>query len=323
MRREMEYVYGVYKEGSFSKAAKKLFVSQPALSSTIKKLEQELNTPLFDRSCNPIQVTEAGRIYVNTIEEIIEIEKRLDRYFDELHSMKTGSLTIAAGSFFCSYSLPLHLKPFLEQYPNITVTFMEDHAHDEMSRLLKSGQIDFVLTSTSEPYKNYSRQFFSQEQLIIAVPQKYITKDSLKEYQYSFRDVIKGRHTMPDSPTVSLREFKDIPFISLNRDSELYQRTQLLFQNVDISPRITMYLDQILTAYYMVWHGYGFSIIRDSTLNIVPLPADNGNNVVFYKIDDPLTMRNIYFYHKPSEYLSIAARMFIEYTKESCIPLPF
>ena len=56
-----EYIYAVYQEKSFSKAARKLYVSQPWLSATIKKAEEELGLPLFDRSTNPISLTEAGR----------------------------------------------------------------------------------------------------------------------------------------------------------------------------------------------------------------------------------------------------------------------
>ena len=55
-----EYIYAVYQEKSFSKAAQKLYVSQPWLSSTVKKVEQEVGLPLFDRSTTPISLTEAG-----------------------------------------------------------------------------------------------------------------------------------------------------------------------------------------------------------------------------------------------------------------------
>ena len=55
-----EYIYAIYQERSFSKAAQKLYVSQPWLSSVVKKVEQEIKTPLFDRSTNPISLTPAG-----------------------------------------------------------------------------------------------------------------------------------------------------------------------------------------------------------------------------------------------------------------------
>ena len=60
MFRHMNYVYEVYREGSFSKAAAKLYISQPALSATVKKVETEIGMPLFDRGHSPIRLTECG-----------------------------------------------------------------------------------------------------------------------------------------------------------------------------------------------------------------------------------------------------------------------
>ena len=70
-----DYIYEVYKEKSFSVAAKKFFVSQPALSAMIKKVEKSLGVMLFDRSTSPITLTEAGKIYIKNIEEIRSLQK--------------------------------------------------------------------------------------------------------------------------------------------------------------------------------------------------------------------------------------------------------
>ena len=65
----MRYVYEIYRQKSFSKAAQALFITQPALSIAIGKLEASLGMPLFDRSTRPISLTPAGRIYLQTIEQ--------------------------------------------------------------------------------------------------------------------------------------------------------------------------------------------------------------------------------------------------------------
>ncbi|WP_158408090.1 LysR family transcriptional regulator, partial [Fusobacterium nucleatum] len=64
MHNEMLYIYTIYKEGSFSKAAEKLYLTQSALSMAIQKIERELNTPLLDRSKRPVSLTLAGEIYI-------------------------------------------------------------------------------------------------------------------------------------------------------------------------------------------------------------------------------------------------------------------
>lgn len=81
-----EYIYAVYQEKSFSKAAKKLYVSQPWLSATVKKVEQELDVRLFDRSTTPISLTEAGAYYIQRVEEIRRIEQDMIQHFQELRN---------------------------------------------------------------------------------------------------------------------------------------------------------------------------------------------------------------------------------------------
>ena len=68
----MNYVMEVYKEQSFSKAAQNLYISQPALSAAIKRIEKKVGAPLFDRRTSPIQLTECGKEYIRTTERILE-----------------------------------------------------------------------------------------------------------------------------------------------------------------------------------------------------------------------------------------------------------
>ena len=70
----MRYVYEVYKEMSFSKAARNLFISQPSLSAAVKKEEAQIGFPIFDRSSNPIQLTDLGKEYIRSIEIIMDVE---------------------------------------------------------------------------------------------------------------------------------------------------------------------------------------------------------------------------------------------------------
>ena len=70
-----DYIYEIYKEKSFTKAAKNLFISQPALSATVRKLEEEMQVQLFDRSTSPLALTPEGEAYIHAVEEIFSIKK--------------------------------------------------------------------------------------------------------------------------------------------------------------------------------------------------------------------------------------------------------
>ena len=92
MLNEIRYVYAVYQERSFTKAAKKLFISQPALSSMVKKAEQEVGSPIFDRSTVPLTLTKEGEVYIRTIRQIMLLEKNLKAYFQDIQDLNTGHL---------------------------------------------------------------------------------------------------------------------------------------------------------------------------------------------------------------------------------------
>lgn len=98
----MKYVYEVYKERSFSNAARNLYISQPALSGMIKKIEKNIGMPLFDRSTTPIQLTECGKKYIKTAEKIMSLEDEFAYYVGKLDELKTGRLTDIPVFFFCT-----------------------------------------------------------------------------------------------------------------------------------------------------------------------------------------------------------------------------
>ncbi len=86
----MDYVYAVYQEKSFSRAADKLFISQPSLSITIKRVEEKMGLPIFNRRTNPISLTPFGVEYIQAVEQIRAIEERLRDLAEDQKSLKAG-----------------------------------------------------------------------------------------------------------------------------------------------------------------------------------------------------------------------------------------
>ena len=93
-----EYVYKVYQEKSISKAAEALYISQPALSTAILRLENKLGFDIFDRTTVPVSLTVQGQIYIQSLNEILESEGNMRRKIRELSDMSYKTLTIGGGS---------------------------------------------------------------------------------------------------------------------------------------------------------------------------------------------------------------------------------
>ena len=139
-----ELIYTVYQEGSISKAAQKLFISQPSLSVMIQKIEEDVGVPLFDRTSKPIRLTEAGQEYIKATEEMLHIEKSFQNYLEACQNLQTGSLTIGSNQLLSSLVLPRYIGQFLQMYPNIHLNLIDDNSV-VLENMAMTGQLDLVL----------------------------------------------------------------------------------------------------------------------------------------------------------------------------------
>ena len=120
-----DLIYCIYQEKSFSKAAQKLFISQPSLSLMVKKLEAQIGAPLFDRSSKPISLTSAGQEYIRAAEQIREIETAFENYILALKNLETGTLAVGGNQLLSSLMLPWYISRFLQAYPKIELSLVE------------------------------------------------------------------------------------------------------------------------------------------------------------------------------------------------------
>ncbi len=295
MLKSKEYVYAVYQEKSFSRAAEKLFVSQPALSAGIKKIEQKINAPIFDRSTLPVSLTPAGEHYIECIEQIMEIERHMTEYFHPTESDKLVHLTIGSSAFFCAHILPAVIEGFQAAYPNYVVDLVESDVST-----LKSGLDDGSLSLTLEveelDQNQYVTKGIKQEHLLLAVPREFDINEELEDYRLTFQQVQSGRYLETECPAVDVEHFSEQPFIFLKKENDSYRRCSQICRLGGFRPRVAMYIDQLLTAYYIACSGKGVTFVRAGLTGYVE-PTDK---VYFYKINDALATRNIYLSYKKS-----------------------
>ena len=284
-----EYIYAVYQEKSFSKAAKKLYVSQPWLSATIKKAEQELGLPLFDRSTNPISLTEAGQYYIEKVEEITAIEEEMYEHFKQMRDVGRTELHIGSSMFFCTYVLPDIMKEFQLLYPQVTLTFTEGGNKTLLEKLL-NGRLDFLLEVERPANSRIHSIPWASEEIVLAVPAGNPVNERLEQYRYSFGAFLERTQTGNRRPPVPLEAFDQESFLLLKEGNDIHQRSLQLCKNAGFTPHVSLYLAQMMTAYYLVLEGQGITFLR-STIPAHVTPTDK---VVFYQLDDSLAVRSIY-----------------------------
>ena len=144
----MEYVYQVYKDKSFSKAAANLFISQPSLSANVKRVEKKIGFPIFDRSTKPLSLTECGKEYICCVEEILAVEKGFSQFVHDFGNLETGTLTLGGSNLFSSWILPSLISNFAPRYPNIRINLIEENT-TQLTELLQKGIVDLILDNTT------------------------------------------------------------------------------------------------------------------------------------------------------------------------------
>lgn len=166
--RDLVYICAVAKEGSFTKAANKIFVSQPTLTMQIQKLEYECGVQIFERKGRSFIITDAGKKIIEKSEAIlrmVEDIKEISKYNQDPFS---GDLKIAAFPTLSSYYFPKITNKFLKEFPSLKLLLVEDKT-DVLIKNLKNGIIDCAFLAM--PILDKEFEFFEvfEEKFLLAV----------------------------------------------------------------------------------------------------------------------------------------------------------
>lgn len=145
--------YYVAKNESITRAANELSISQPAISKSIKTLEEQINTPLFIRKRDGVSLTEAGESIYNKIKEAIELIDSAEDDIKSLTNLESGSINIGASKTIIHEYLMPHIKKFHKEYPNINIRIFTDKT-SELIKKAKMGLVDVIFTNMPYNFPN-------------------------------------------------------------------------------------------------------------------------------------------------------------------------
>lgn len=306
-----KYVYEVYKERSFTKAAQNLYISQPSLSARIKKIEEIIGEPLFDRSTTPLQLTEVGKVYIEAAEEITQIEQRVENYINDLAGLKTGNLAVGASTLFAAYVVPSLITQFNQKFPDVHIQLIEGNTA-ELEEMLGSNALDFVIDNYHYDSILYNKELYCEENILLAVPKHFAINEELGMYQLSYKNIKNKNYLNQKYPAVPLGKFADLPFIMLTQGNDTRTRGDRLCRNVGFKPNIVLEFNQQSTAYMASSTQLGATFISD--ILVSQLPAFE--NLVYYKLDGEEAKRKVFFYYKTHKYKTRVMEEFIRMMHE-------
>ena len=271
-------------EGSFSKAAKKLYLSQQALSKTIDKLEEELDVPLFVRDYGGAHLTSDGADLLPWVQNVCNSERQLEMRLAELKHLESGIVRVAAFTSTAIQWFPGIAKRFLAQHPGIDLQLICGDDEDALEEAVWRGDADcgfFVY-----PIKHD----------LHAVP---LRKDPLLV-------VLPPDHPLADAPFVPREALAEEPYIRL--ESGTSSEMETLFRANDVEPNVRFTIDSDYAVMSMVSAGLGFSVLADLILRDAPFP-------LAVKQPEVETSREIAIALRSLETASTATRAFLDATQ--------
>lgn len=238
--RQLQYVIQIAIEKNFSRAAEKLHIAQPSLSQQLSKLEQELGVLLFRRTTNSVELTQAGQVFVNKSQTILDAVEQLKQEMDDMAQMRRGRLVVGTLPITGSHILPLVLPVFGAQYPQIEVVLVEDTS-SRLEQLTASGGTDLSLLSLPLTDTSLAWEPLMEEEIWLAVPAQH--------YLAERKDAIE------------VKELMNEPFIGLKKGQGFRQITVELCQHSGFTPNIVFESSNMETVQSLVAGGMGIAFV--------------------------------------------------------------
>ena len=306
-----KYAYQVYQKGSFTKAAKALYLSQPSLSAAISKLEEELGFRVFDRSTLPCSLTKEGRIYIEGIEEIMECEDRMRKRLKEAQDVDQASIVVGGTSFASYLVLTRVCEELYRELPDARVTLDIGNASNvhSLREKLENREID-IFVNYNLTDKRYVIEPIAKERLVIAMHKKTVGAEGLASLALTREELLTGGYD-PCRELEDLSVFRDVPFLEFHPRSDTGQRMARMLGEFKTSPCKIQNAKHSEMHYNLMCAGVGAAVV--TTLAIEQKPENK--DILFFMPRSEESYRTIYFAYHHTAKSNRLIRKFVDTAK--------
>lgn len=272
-----EYVMAIAEEQNFTRAAKRLYISQPSLTQYINRLEAELGVRLFNRTSSPVTLTPAGTFYLNSMRKIYVAEQRLCneiKIFQETQRVFTiGMSTLRANMW-----LPPILGEFCPRHPELSI-HCKQAGDTTLEEMVQQGKIDVALGALNPGFADLKYRSFPKETLQWVVPRSYglVPEEELK-------------HNSPRNPyLISPQMLENKTMLVPEPEYGFYSAAKKVLDMYKIRYSKTLICNNPETNYQLVAKGLGFTVSTAIVLDsIYPQLRDK---LAFCTLTDPPVCR--------------------------------
>jgi DNA-binding transcriptional LysR family regulator len=278
--------YHVANTLSFSEASKQLYISQSAVSQSVKVLEKKLGMSLFIRSTKRVQLTPEGEILLRHIEPAMNLIRQGENQLLEANSLNGGQLRIGASDTICRYYLVPFLNEFHRLYPKVHIK-VTNQTSIACAHLLEAGQVDLAITN----YPNSGLSTGQSTRMIREFHDVFVANEAFSE--------LKGKK-------VSLEELQKYPILMLDRKSTTSEFLHSMFQRhqLDLVPEIELSSNDLLIDLAKI--GLGIAFVPDYLI------SEHDDSLFTLDLDEDLPVRQLIVACNENVPISQAAKSFME-----------
>lgn len=283
----------VSKLRSFSRAAEKLYRTQPAISAQVRLLEQECGEKLFDRSGKKVQMTPAGEILRGYAERLLAMQKEALQAIAELNQSPRGKLHIGTNEATCLYVLPKTFARFKQLYPMVQISIYRNFSHKILQKV-QEGAVDVG---------------------IVTLPHNANNLEVIRVFRDEVQAVTPKDHPLAKRKSVTLEELSHFPLI-LPKTGHTRVVIDRLMREYRNHLQISMELASVETIKKFVGAGLGISLISRTYCQ----PEVAAGILKLIPLEGEKIYRELGLIYRRDRYLSLPAKVFINVVRESTLP---
>lgn len=280
----------VAKQQSFSRAAEKLYRTQPAISAQVRLLEQECGEKLFDRSGKKVLLTPAGEILSRYAQKLLGLQKEALQAIAEINQTPRGKLYIGANEATCLYVLPRTFARFKQLYPLVQISIYRNFSHKILQKV-QEGAVDLG---------------------IVTLPQTANNIEIIPVFRDEVQVVVPKNHPLAKRRSVTIEEMAHHPLILPKTGNTRVVIDRLLRPYRD-HLQISMELASVETIKKFVGAGLGISLISRTYAQ----PEVAARVLKLIAVEGQKIYRELGLIYRRDRYLSLPAKVFIEVVRES------
>lgn len=284
---QLNYFLKVAECQSFTRAAEELGISQPALSRSIQRLEEELGQPVFERKVRSLAMTDAGKLLKIRAKQVLDI--LADTKAEITDDGQSGVVRIGAIPTIAPYFLPDLLRAFSSSHPRAMVQ-VNEATTDQLIKNCSHGEIDLAILALPLATKHLDIETLFEEELYLVVPPD---------------------HELASKQEICLADTESFPFVLLNEAHCLSENVLSFCRNRSYQPVVVERTSQLATIQELVAVGHGISMVPEMAVR-----CDASERRVYRSIDGKSATRTIAVLWNPYRFQSRLCKAFMNTLRE-------